>query len=958
MLPPSGSPDTSADPAVDYLRCLVAAGQVRAAGASEAELAQAFASLIVEHCADIHLALVYRAEPGDPFAALEAFESAEAHTEAFPARVALPMATSSRQDDADDTRGSCIVQRMVVALDADDAARPRRWLRVEGDAPASAARTLFVQAMAQALAWAIRGSATQKALQSRADALASREEVVSGFVGDICDEIRTALTLLLAPLQTAVDHYDAPSLKAALDEGHRLRRLSDALSDLADIDAGRIDPLLQPIDIAAMTRDVASLFHGAATAAGVVLTIACPPLPGPVQVDRLQWEQVVINLLGNAIRFTRNGEVRVRLRAQVGLMTLEVSDTGRGIHPDELSHVFDRFHRGRDRHERGLSLAVVRELVRLQGGDIEATSSPGQGSCFRVCIPMLDRSARPVPHRYVTDLPMRMRRRLPSDASRPTEAHEREVAAKAAAGAPAPGRESIAVLVDHAGLADYLCGLFEMRYRVDRVTLADDPVEALRTSQPDLVVVDLGRTDSRGLAFIRRLRASSRGGLPPALLLTSNPRGLAHSEALASGADDVIDKPFTANELLARVDAHMHLSRERRALHRRLIDHNRDLEAQVARRTSALAASEAQFKAISNLVPDILWRSDAQGRVEWRSEQWTRFTGGDDGAAEMNSVHPDDRAAAVAWVRETVAGERQAPHEFRLRRHDGAYHWFVARMSAVTGREGVVEHWFGSATDIEPQQLARHALELQVDEGSVALARAVDLQQELLQQLSRSQEDERRRIARELHDSLGQYLTALKLALSALAPTLADPQLRELVQRLDALTTEVDRELDDIIAALRPVVLDELGIAGALPGIVADWSRQSGVAAEVLVLQMGEERFDDESESTLYRVTQESLTNIVKHAGARNVAVTLTRRQSELHLSIEDDGAGFDTTRHPVGWGLRGMAERVRSVGGLLQVESRPQAGTTVLARLPCRSRDPAPPPPTLPSRPGAPSVR
>ena len=450
---------------------------------------------------------------------------------------------------------------------------------------------------------------------------------------------------------------------------------------------------------------------------------------------------------------------------------------------------------------------------------------------------------------------------------------------------------------------------------------------------------------SAGARTLRWLVLDAHGPASPARALLI--------QAVAQALDAGIDRA-TVRAGLSPVDlAHIDAARTNIAA---LTDRNGDLEAQLAQRTTALEVGEAQLETISDLVPDILWRADAQGRVEWRSAEWNRFTGDTGHATDMDFVHPEDRSATRAWRRKIVAGNPLVPHQFRLRRHDGVYHRFVAHVSPMERRGDIVQRWFGYATDIE-RQFLRHAFEAQVDEGSLALAQAVDLQHELLHQLSRSQEDERRRIARELHDSLGQYLTALKLALNALAPMLADPQLRDLVQHLDRLTTEVDRELDDIIAALRPVVLDELGLAGALPGIVADWSRQSGILAEVLVLQMGEERFDDESESTLYRVTQESLTNIVKHARARNVAVTLTRRQSALHLSIEDDGVGFDSSRHTGGWGLQGMSERVRNVGGLLQVESTLQGGTTVLVRLPCRSRASTPAVATPRCETGAPSV-
>jgi len=926
--------------AADYLRCLYAIGACRKTGASFLDSARAVVELIVEHCGDVPLAAVYRAETPDMRAAVAACAGTSPgggpppHWLEPSPDLASPQPLSAVEDTALPAR------RHVVPLMI-GGTQVVGWLWLETLGADTAARTLLIASVAQSLADAFDRAHQAKAAQARAEELARREQNVSAFFGKVCNEIRTPLTLILGPLEAAVErHGGDTSLKVALRHGHRLKWLVEALLDLAHIDAGRVEPVLLPIDIAAMTRDIASLFQGAAMAAGITLTIDCPRLPQPVVVDRQQWEQVVVNLLGNALCFSSGGEVRVSLRAQTGLATLEVADTGRGIDPGELPRLFDRFEHAHGRDGGGLGLALVRELIHLHGGDIEATSTPGQGSRFRVCIPMLGQPGRAVPHRYVADLPTRtarVRRLDVLDWTLPEGSPQTDGEPEGLVGPTT--RERIVVAIEHRELRHYVTGLLRSHYRVQSLAVGPDALAAVRQRTPDLVLVDRENAGLPGLEFMRRLRASSQGAVVPALLLSSDARDLAHADAVEAGADDVIVKPFAASGLLARVGAHMRLSRDRRALHRRLTDHNRELEAQVASRTAALAASEAQFKAISNLVPDILWRTDAHGQVEWRSEQWRRFTGDESEQDDMSFVHPQDREDTQAWMRDTVSGSRLSPHEFRLRRHDGVYRWFIARMSPMPRRDGRVEQWFGSATDIERHQTARQALEAEVDQRTTALAQAAILQQELLHRLSRSQEDERRRIARELHDSLGQYLTALKLALSALAPAVDDPQLRERIDHLDAITTEVDRELDDIIAALRPVVLDELGLAGALPGIVADWSRQSGIAAEALLLQLGDERFDEESESALYRVAQESLTNVVKHARARNVSVTLTRRHDELQLSVEDDGIGFDVSRHPSGWGLRGMAERVRSIGGLLQVESAPDAGTTVLVRLPCRPR-------------------
>jgi len=210
---------------------------------------------------------------------------------------------------------------------------------------------------------------------------------------------------------------------------------------------------------------------------------------------------------------------------------------------------------------------------------------------------------------------------------------------------------------------------------------------------------------------------------------------------------------------------------------------------------------------------------------------------------------------------------------------------------------------------------------------------------ELLRRIIDTQEIERRRIARDLHDDLGQLLTALRLSLdSLLVGPLAAEVLKENVERTQEIAVRVESTVDFIAWELRPAALDTLGLAPAVGNFVREWSRHYGVRAEFSALGQDGSRPKPEVEINLYRIAQEALNNIHKHAAAGRVAVLLEWRDGEVVLIVEDDGKGFEPGRAvdgEKGMGLLSMRERAAQVGGTLEIESRPGSGTTVYARVP-----------------------
>jgi signal transduction histidine kinase len=211
----------------------------------------------------------------------------------------------------------------------------------------------------------------------------------------------------------------------------------------------------------------------------------------------------------------------------------------------------------------------------------------------------------------------------------------------------------------------------------------------------------------------------------------------------------------------------------------------------------------------------------------------------------------------------------------------------------------------------------------------------------LLQQTVLVQEAERKRIARELHDSLGQYLTALQLGLSAIGRRFAaDAGTTEALAKLRALTSEIGCEVNRMAWELRPTALDDLGLETAVTQYLEEWGERSRLHFD-LQFNLGDQRLPQTVETTVYRALQEAVTNVVRHADAERVAVILETTGQQLQLIVEDDGRGFPSNetdsgeQRPLRLGLLGMRERLALVGGKLEIESSPGLGTTLFVRVP-----------------------
>ena len=224
--------------------------------------------------------------------------------------------------------------------------------------------------------------------------------------------------------------------------------------------------------------------------------------------------------------------------------------------------------------------------------------------------------------------------------------------------------------------------------------------------------------------------------------------------------------------------------------------------------------------------------------------------------------------------------------------------------------------------------------------------RAEELRNRLIQQAVTAQEEERRRIARELHDEAGQSLTALLVGLRTIEESRTIAEAAELAQRLRGIAAQTLDEVGRLSRGLHPSILDEVGLPAAVTRHAQEFARLHGVAVDVRIEGLESEILPPLVQTTVYRVLQEALTNVAKHADARSVSVRLVRGKAAVELRVQDDGAGFDPAagaeaapgdrgdRH---LGLQVMRERAALLGGSLEVESRAGGGTTITAHFPTR---------------------
>ncbi|GEP04313.1 hypothetical protein MOX02_23510 [Methylobacterium oxalidis] len=438
----------------------------------------------------------------------------------------------------------------------------------------------FLSLVAGQVATALRNARAYEEERRRAEALAELDRAKTQFFSNVSHEFRTPLTLMLGPLEEVLaagglEERARAELEVAHRNALRLLRLVNTLLDFSRVEAGRTQASFAPVDLAALTADLASTFRSAIERGGLTLDVACEPLATPVHVDRDMWEKIVLNLLSNAFKFTFQGGIAVRLEPVPGAVRLTVRDTGVGIPPQALPHVFERFHRiegsrSRSHEGSGIGLALVRELVDMHGGTVEVASGEGQGTTFAVSLPTGTAHLPPERIAAPDETPERggPARAYVEEALRwlPDEATATVVPLRPppASRPGAPGRGRIVLADDNADMRAYVERLLGAEHEVAAVADGGAALAALRERRADLLLTDVMMPVLDGIALTRAVREDPALRTVPVILLSARAGTEAGVEGLEAGADDYLVKPFSARELQARVRTNLELARLRR----------------------------------------------------------------------------------------------------------------------------------------------------------------------------------------------------------------------------------------------------------------------------------------------------------------------------------------------------------------------------------------------------------
>jgi PAS domain S-box-containing protein len=543
----------------------------------------------------------------------------------------------------------------------------------------------FIDLVAGQIAAGIANARAYESERQRAEGLAALDRAKTTFFSNVSHEFRTPLTLMLGPTEDALAKPEKTLRGRELETVHRnelrLLKLVNTLLDFSRLEEGRVTASYQPTELCAYTLELASIFRSAIEKAGLNYVVECAPLPQPVYIDREMWEKIVLNLISNALKSTFHGSIELELASKADHVAFSVRDTGTGIPEHELPHLFERFrrveHARRRTHEgSGIGLALVHELLAMHGGKISVHSQVGKGTTFTVTLPYgsqhLPRErVRPEAEQIVPGTARKAFVQealswLPGHTVDDTASRE-DLETADALSAPllvTSTKPRVLLADDNRDMREYVRRLLSSRFEVTTAENGRQALEKASQQLPALVLSDVMMPEMDGLQLLAALRENPATSSVPVVLLSARAGEESLIEGMMSGADDYVVKPFTARELLARVEAHIKIANFRREALKR--------ESRLQSELRESEREQQRLLAVMNQSTDFIGVADLNGRVVYLNSSARRLVGlGESEDVRVlriqDFVFPEDVPALENTVVPTVLREGRWQGETRFR---------------------------------------------------------------------------------------------------------------------------------------------------------------------------------------------------------------------------------------------------------------------------------------------------
>ena len=521
-------------------------------------------------------------------------------------------------------------------------------------------------------------------------------------------------------------------------------------------------------------------------------------------------------------------------------------------------------------------------------------------------------------------------------------------------------RVNILMVDDQPGkLLTYEAILSDLGENLIKATSAKEALEKLLKIDVAVVLMDVSMPEIDGFELAEIVRQHPRFQKTAIIFISAvHLTDLDRLKGYQHGAVDYLSVPVVPEVLRAKVKVFTELHRKKQQLERL----NSELEQRVAERTSELqqkavdlqklnrelAQRNQELDAIVQTAPDIIFSRNPDGTRDYISSRFYEYTGTPPdtavGIGWLDYVHPDDKAQShERWLRSVESGDTY-DCIYRLRASDSQYRWFRARAVPLRDAHGTIVKWYGTCSDIHDSKV----LEQSIRENAIELERMVESRTAALRRLSNRmmtmQDEERRRIAREIHDGLGQELAAAKMILDGILAKDSSPSMQQASVEASQLIDRAIQQVRTISHLLHPPLLDEVGLVSALRWFLEGLSERSGIHMVLDVDPPDLGRLKSELETAIFRIVQEALTNMFRHSGARNGSVTMTQREGKIVVAVRDDGKGIDEQviqlrPESVGVGIGGMRQRVTELGGTLRL-ANVNPGTLVEVVIPALRHD------------------